>query len=130
MKRFMFKSKIHRARVTGTDLNYEGSITIDSALMELADILPYEKVDVYNITNGERFSTYAIPGARGSGEVLLNGASARKAQPGDLVIIVTYAAVEESELDSFCPLVVLVDENNNPVDVRKLPVRANLRFLD
>jgi aspartate 1-decarboxylase len=130
MKRFMFKSKIHRARVTGTDLNYEGSITIDSALMELADILPYEKVDVYNITNGERFSTYAIPGARGSGEVLLNGASARKAQPGDLVIIVTYAAVEESELDSFCPLVVLVDENNNPVDVKKLPVRANLRFLD
>jgi len=129
MKRFMFKSKIHRARVTGTDLNYEGSITIDSALMELADILPYEKVDVYNITNGERFSTYAIPGARGSGEVLLNGASARKAQPGDLVIIVTYAAVEESELDSFCPLVVLVDENNNPVDVKKLPVRANLRFL-
>jgi aspartate 1-decarboxylase len=117
MKRIMFKSKIHRATVTGADLNYEGSITIDSKLLELADILPYEKVDIYNINNGERFSTYVIPGAPNSGEICLNGAAARKVQKGDLVIIVSYCELEEDEIDGFFPTVVLVDENNKPVEV-------------
>ena len=117
MKRIMFKSKIHRATVTGADLNYEGSITIDSKLLELADILPYEKVDIYNINNGERFSTYVIPGAPNSGEICLNGAAARKVQKGDLVIIVSYCELEEDEIDGFSPIVVLVDEDNKPVEV-------------
>ena len=119
MKRFMFKSKIHRATVTGADLDYEGSITIDSELMKLADILPYEKVDVYNVTNGERFSTYVIPGEPGSGEICLNGAAARKVQKGDKVIIVTYCELDESELEAFSPIVVLVDENNKPLKVSR-----------
>jgi len=119
MKRFMFKSKIHRATVTGADLDYEGSITIDGELMKLADILPYEKVDVYNVTNGERFSTYVIPGEPGSGEICLNGAAARKVQKGDKVIIVTYCELDESELGDFSPIVVLVDENNKPLKVSR-----------
>jgi len=119
MRRFMFKSKIHRATVTGADLNYEGSITIDSELLQLADILPYEKVDIYNITNGERFSTYVIPGEPGSGEICLNGAAARKVQKGDLIIIVSYCEVEEEEIKEFKPTVVLVDEKNRPVKVTK-----------
>ena len=119
MRRFMFKSKIHRATVTGADLNYEGSITIDSKLLELADILPYEKVDIYNITNGERFSTYVIPGEPGSGEICLNGAAARKVQKGDLVIIVSYCELEEEEIKEFKPTVVLVDEKNRPIKVTR-----------
>jgi aspartate 1-decarboxylase len=119
MRRFMFKSKIHRATVTGADLHYEGSITIDSKLLELADILPYEKVDIYNITNGERFSTYVIPGEPESGEICLNGAAARKVQKGDLVIIVSYCELEEEEIKNFQPTVVLVDEKNRPVKVSK-----------
>ncbi|SMO56853.1 L-aspartate 1-decarboxylase [Balnearium lithotrophicum] len=119
MKRFMFKSKIHRATVTGADLNYEGSITIDSELLKLADILPYEKVDIYNVSNGERFSTYVIPGEPGSGEVCLNGAAARKVQKGDIVIIVSYCELSEEEVRNFSPTVVLVDENNAPVKVSK-----------
>ncbi len=117
MRRFMFKSKIHRATVTQADLDYEGSITIDESLMRLADILPYEKVDVYNITNGERFSTYAIPGEPESGIICLNGAAARKAQVGDRIIIVTYCELEESEIGKFTPTVVLVDEENRPAKV-------------
>jgi len=117
MKRIMFKSKIHRARVTGADLNYEGSITIDSHLLKLADILPYEKVDIYNINNGERFSTYVIPGEPNSGEICLNGAAARKVQEGDLVIIVSYCELDEEELKNFSPKVVLVDEHNKPVEI-------------
>jgi aspartate 1-decarboxylase len=119
MRRFMFKSKIHRATVTGADLNYEGSITIDRKLLELADILPYEKVDIYNITNGERFSTYVIPGEPGSGEICLNGAAARKVQKGDLVIIVSYCELEEEEIKEFKPTVVLVDEKNRPIKVTR-----------
>ena len=117
MKRYMFKSKIHRATVTQAELNYVGSITIDETLMHLADILPYEKVDIYNISNGERFTTYAIPGEAESGIICLNGAAARKAQVGDKIIIVTYCEVEESELANFSPTVVLVDERNNPVKI-------------
>ncbi|WP_456342036.1 aspartate 1-decarboxylase [Thermovibrio sp.] len=119
MKRIMFKSKIHRATVTGADLNYEGSITIDSELLKLADILPYEKVDVYNITNGERFSTYVIPGEPGSGEICLNGAAARKVQKGDLVIIVSYCELSDEEIKDYSPIVVLVDEENRPVKVSR-----------
>ncbi len=117
MRRFMFKSKIHRATVTQADLEYEGSVTIDESLMRLANILPYEKVDIYNITNGERLTTYAIPGEPDSGIICLNGAAARKAQVGDRVIIVTYCEVEESELEGFSPTVVLVDDENRPVRV-------------
>ncbi|WP_041439545.1 aspartate 1-decarboxylase [Thermovibrio ammonificans] len=119
MKRIMFKSKIHRATVTGADLNYEGSITIDSELLKLADILPYEKVDIYNVTNGERFSTYVIPGEPGSGEVCLNGAAARKVQKGDIVIIVSYCELSDEEARKFQPTVVLVDEENRPVKVTR-----------
>ncbi len=119
MKRIMFKSKIHRATVTGADLNYEGSITIDSELLKLADILPYEKVDVYNITNGERFSTYVIPGEPGSGEICLNGAAARKVQKGDLVIIVSYCELSDEEIKDYSPIVVLVDQENRPVKVSR-----------
>ena len=119
MKRIMFKSKIHRATVTGADLDYEGSITIDSELMQLADILPYEKVDIYNITNGERFSTYVIPGEPGSGEICLNGAAARKVQKGDKVIIVTYCELDEEEIKDFSPTIVLVNEENKPVKISK-----------
>ncbi|MEO2068598.1 MAG: aspartate 1-decarboxylase [Desulfurobacteriaceae bacterium] len=119
MKRIMFKSKIHRATVTGADLNYEGSITIDSELLKLSDILPYEKVDIYNITNGERFSTYVIPGEPGSGEICLNGAAARKVQKGDKVIIVSYCEVDEEELKDFSPIVVLVDEENKPMKITR-----------
>jgi aspartate 1-decarboxylase len=119
MKRIMFKSKIHRATVTGADLNYEGSVTIDSELLKLADILPYEKVDIYNVTNGERFSTYVIPGEPGSGELCLNGAAARKVQKGDLVIVVSYCELSDEEIENFSPIVVLVDENNRPVKVAR-----------
>jgi len=119
MKRIMFKSKIHRAKVTGADLNYEGSITIDSELLKLADILPYEKVDIYNVTNGERFSTYVIPGEPGSGEICLNGAAARKVQKGDTVIIVSYCELSDEEVKDYSPIVVLVDEENRPVKVSR-----------
>jgi len=119
MKRIMFKSKIHRATVTGADLNYEGSITIDSELLKLADIYPYEKVDIYNVTNGERFSTYVIPGEPGSGEICLNGAAARKVQKGDVVIIVSYCELTEEEIKNFSPTVVLVDQENRPVKVSR-----------
>jgi len=119
MKRIMFKSKIHRARVTGAELNYEGSITIDSELLKLADILPYEKVDIYNVTNGERFSTYVIPGEPGSGEICLNGAAARRVQKGDTVIIVSYCELSDEEAKKHSPIVVLVDEENRPVKVSR-----------
>ncbi len=119
MKRIMFKSKIHRATVTGADLNYEGSITIDSQLLKLADILPYEKVDIYNVSNGERFSTYVIAGEEGSGEVCLNGAAARKVQKGDIVIIVSYCELSDEEIREYSPKVVLVDQENRPIKVSR-----------
>jgi aspartate 1-decarboxylase len=112
MKRVMFKSKIHRARVTQAELYYEGSITIDAALMDTADILEYEKVQVVNVNNGQRFETYALRGAPGSGVVCLNGAAARLGHPGDEVIIITYAEYDESEVRSHAPKIVLVDSSN------------------
>ena len=112
MMREMFKSKIHRATVTDADLHYEGSIGIDLDLMEAAGIRQYEKVDIWNITNGARLQTYAIEGKRGSGEICLNGAAARLVQVGDLVIIATFGMYDEAELDNFKPNVVQVDANN------------------
>lgn len=111
----MFKSKIHRATVTDADLNYEGSITIDKDLMDLAGIVTYEKVDIYNITNGARFSTYTIDGERGSGKICLNGAAARMVQAGDLIIIVTYGMFDEGEIKDLKPIVVQVDAKNRPI---------------
>jgi aspartate 1-decarboxylase len=112
MHRTMMKSKIHRATVTGADLDYEGSVAIDPALMAAADVLPHERVEIYNVTNGERLATYAIPGRPGSGEVLVNGAAAHKARPGDLVILVTYADYSAEEARRHRPRVVLVDAAN------------------
>ena len=112
MRLTVFKSKLHRVRVTEADLNYEGSVTIDSDLMDAAQILPWEQVNVLNVMNGERFDTYAIRGPRGSGVVCLNGPAARLAHVGDLVIILTYAQMEREELLRHTPIVVHVDENN------------------
>lgn len=112
MVRTMMKSKIHRARVTDSNLGYEGSITIDETLMELANILPYEQVDIYNVTNGERFTTYAIKGERDSGVICINGAAAHKGRRDDIIIIVTYATLSEEELASFHPAKVYVDGEN------------------
>jgi len=108
----MLKSKLHRAVVTDADLSYEGSITIDEDLMDTADMLPYEKVDIYNVSNGERFSTYTISGARGSGVICLNGAAARKASKGDIIIIASYVSVDEDSVKKWRPKCILVDDKN------------------
>ncbi len=109
------KGKIHRATVTDSNLDYQGSITIDEGLLEKSGIVPFEQVDIYNITNGERFTTYAIVGPRDSGVICINGAAAHKAKKGDLVIIVSYAGFEDKELDGFTPKVVFVDQHNKMV---------------
>jgi aspartate 1-decarboxylase len=108
----MMKSKIHRATVTDSKLHYEGSITIDGLLMEKANIIPYEQVDIYNVTTGERFTTYAIKGEKGSGTICVNGAAAHKAKKGDMVIIASYGHYDEKELSAFKPDKVYVDEHN------------------
>lgn len=110
--RTMLKSKIHRARVTQVNLDYEGSITIDRSLMEAADLYQYEKVDVLNVNNGARFSTYVIEGEAGSGIIGLNGAAARMAVPNDLVIIVSYRTMSDEEARALNPIVVHVDQQN------------------
>ena len=112
MQRFMMKSKIHRATVTDADLHYEGSVTIDEALMEAANMVIYEQVEIYDINNGERFSTYIIKGKRNSGTICLNGAAARKVAKGDLVILATYVAVDDEEARTWKPKCVLVDAKN------------------
>jgi len=112
MRLSAFKSKIHRATVTEADLHYEGSITIDANLMDAADILPNEQVQVLNVNNGERFDTYAIRGPRGSGVICLNGPAARLAHVGDRVIIITYAVMDREELLQHVPRVVVVDDRN------------------
>jgi aspartate 1-decarboxylase len=112
MKRLMCKSKIHRATVTNANLNYQGSITIDSILLDAADILEYEQVHVVNIANGARFETYAIRGEPGSGDIVLNGAAARLVQPGDTVIILSYGSYDASELQEFEPAFIFVDGQN------------------
>ncbi len=113
--RTMLKSKIHRAHVTGANIDYEGSITIDKKLLAAADILPNEQVHVVNINNGARFETYVIEGKEGSGEICLNGAAARLAAKDDVVIIISYATVSEEEARTLKPRIVHVDRHNAPV---------------
>jgi aspartate 1-decarboxylase len=115
MQRHMMKSKIHRATITSADLHYEGSLTVDQELLDAADLLSHEEIQVVNVNNGARFTTYVIPGERGSGVVQLNGAAARLGLPGDLVILIAYATIEESEAERFVPRVVFVDERNHIV---------------
>ena len=112
MFRVMYKSKIHRATVTQTELDYEGSITIDARLMEAADILPGERLEVFNLNNGARFSTYAIEGERDSGTICINGAAARLSEVGDKVIIISYVLLTEEEARTLKPRLILVDERN------------------
>ena len=121
VRRRMMKSKIHRATVTGADLHYIGSVSLDPELMALADIREHEQVHVVNINNGARFETYAILGEEGSGDMCLNGAAARLVAPGDRVIVITYADYEDAELDGFEPTVVHVDTENRPVDPALVP---------
>jgi len=116
MHRTLLKSKIHRARVTEADLHYEGSLTIDRELMEAADIAEFERVDVYDITNGNRLSTYAIAGPPGSGVVCVNGAAAHLIKPDDLIIIATYAEYTPEEAARHRPKIVLVDERNRVME--------------
>jgi aspartate 1-decarboxylase len=124
VRRRMMKSKIHRATVTGAELDYVGSISLDPELMRLADIREYEQVAVLDIDNGARFETYAIMG--GPGEVCLNGAAARLVHRGDKVIVLTYADYEQAELEEFAPTVVFVDSANRPVDRAMASLEAQL----
>ena len=112
MHRFFLKSKIHRATVTEADLDYEGSVTIDSDLMRAADIVEYEQVHIYDVTNGNRIITYAMVGPPGSGTICINGAAAHKVQPGDVVILAVYATISEEERRTHKPRIVHVDERN------------------
>jgi aspartate 1-decarboxylase len=112
MRRSMLKAKIHRATVTAAELHYEGSLTIDQNLLEAADILHFEEIHVWNVTRGSRLVTYAIPGEPGSGVVCVNGAGAHLVQPGDLVIVATFAQVEDREIRDWKPRIVFVDEKN------------------
>ncbi len=121
----MLKSKLHRVRVTHAELHYEGSCAIDLDLLEAADIREYEQIQIYNINNGARFTTYAIAAQRGSGLISVNGAAAHKAAPGDLVIIASYAQYSELELARYQPKLVYVDAKNRIVDQRNaIPVQA------
>ncbi|NUU63246.1 aspartate 1-decarboxylase [Bacillus sp. FJAT-27264] len=126
MFRHMMKSKIHRATVTEANLNYVGSITIDEDLMEAADLLENEKVQIVDNNNGSRLETYVIPGPRGSGVICLNGAAARLVQPGDTVIIISYAMLSQEELQSHKPTVVFVDELNKPVKLADHEIHATI----
>lgn len=121
MLRTMCKSKIHRATVTGADLHYVGSITIDPVLMEAADLLEYEQVQIVDINNGARFETYVIPGEPGRGEICLNGAAARLVHTGDKVIIISYAQYDEAEMATYRPTFIFVDEHNG---IAREPLRA------
>lgn len=114
MQRILLKSKIHRATVTEANLHYEGSVTIDQRLMELADILPHEQVHIYDVNNGHRLITYAIPGERDSGTICINGAAAHLVHPGELIIICAYASYEPQEVMAHEPRVVHVDARNRP----------------
>lgn len=127
MHRTMMKSKVHRATVTGANLEYVGSITLDRELMGLADIREFEQVTVLDIDNGVRFETYAMEG--GSGDVILNGAAARLVQPGDRVIVITYANYDEAELATYAPKIVHVDEANRPIDADEAVQRAGSNLV-
>ncbi len=119
MIRKMLKSKIHRATVTGAELHYEGSVTIDRNLMDAADILEYEQVDIWNVTTGTRFTTYAIEGQRDSGTICINGAAAHKANKGDLVIIASWIDLSDDEMSGYKPKPIFVDERNRQTELRK-----------
>jgi len=112
MKLTMLKSKLHRVTVTHAELDYEGSCAIDQDLLDAANILPFEQLHIYNVANGERFTTYAISAPRGSGTIGVNGAAAHKASPGHLLILCTYAEMEKAEAEHFAPMLVYVDANN------------------
>jgi aspartate 1-decarboxylase len=123
MLRHLMKSKIHRATITSADLHYEGSLTVDEDLLDAADLVTYEEVQVVNVNNGARFSTYVIPGPRSSGVVQLNGAAARLGQPGDLVILISYGVYSDEEAERHSPRVVFVDPKNRIV---RPPLRAEI----
>jgi aspartate 1-decarboxylase len=127
MNRTMMKSKVHRATITGANLEYVGSITLDRELMELADIREFEQVAVLDIDNGARFETYAMEG--GPGDVILNGAAARLVQPGDRVIVITYGVYDEAELAEYAPRIVHVDEANRPIDADEAVQRAGSNLV-
>ena len=125
MQRTMLKSKLHRVRATHSELDYEGSCAIDEALLDAADIREYQQIDIFNINNGERFTTYAIRAQRNSGIISVNGAAARKVSPGDLLIIASYAIYTEVELEKYKPQLVYVDANNDIIGQRHdIPVQA------
>ena len=125
MQRTMLKSKLHRVHVTHSELDYEGSCAIDDDLLDAADIKEYQQIEIYNVTNGKRFTTYAIRAERGSGVISVNGAAAHRADPGDILIIATYAIYTELELQKYQPELVYVDEHNRIVGQRhQIPVQA------
>ena len=125
MQRIMLKAKLHRVHVTHSELDYEGSCAIDDDLLEAADIREYQQIDILNITNGERLTTYAIRAQRGSGIISVNGAAAHKAKPGDIIIIASYAMYNEIELQKYHPHLVYVDERNRIIAQRdQIPVQA------
>jgi len=119
MKRVVLKSKIHRATVTDRNVDYDGSLTLDGMLMREANLIPYEQIQVYNVTNGERFTTYLIKGKDSSGDVVVNGAAAKRVNTGDIVIIVAYATMDEAEMDFFVPIVILVDDQNKITSIKQ-----------
>ena len=129
MTRQMLRAKIHRITVTKRDIEYEGSLLLDSALMDAADLLPFEKLEVYDVDNGNRFATYVIEGERSSGECCVNGAAARLVQTGDKLILAAYVAVEESELRDHRPRVILIGEGNrvSSVEDHRLPADSSVR---
>jgi aspartate 1-decarboxylase len=118
MQRFLLKSRIHRATVTEANLDYEGSVTIDEDLMRAANVVPYEQVHIYDVTNGNRIITYAMTGPPGSGTICINGAAAHKVHPGDLVILATYSLLSEAEQQGFKPKIVQVDAHNRALGER------------
>jgi aspartate 1-decarboxylase len=125
MQRIMLKAKLHRVHVTHAELHYEGSCAIDDDLLDAADIREYQQIDIHNITNGERFTTYAIRAQRGSGVISVNGAAAHKAGPGDILIIASYAMYSELELQKYHPQLVYVDEHNRIIEQRdRIPVQV------
>ena len=125
MQRIMLKAKLHRVHVTHSELDYEGSCAIDDDLLDAADIREYQQIDILNITNGERLTTYAIRAQRGSGIISVNGAAAHKAKPGDIIIIASYAMYNEIELQKYHPLLIYVDERNRIIAQRdQIPVQA------
>ena len=119
MQRTMLKSKLHRVRVTHAELHYEGSCAIDELLLEASDIRPYQQIEIYNVSNGERFSTYAVAATRGSGVISVNGAAAHRASPGDIVIIAAYAIYNELELQRYQPQLVYVNKKNQVIETRQ-----------